>query len=150
MPDHVIATDSSKYGYRGVRNGCYFRGKFPGYMRHENIAYLEILAVFMAVRIWQKELKGKYFWIHIDNEAVTTVLNTGAARDVKLQNCLCEIALIAARNEFVLKAKHIIRISNRVPDWLSRWNEQKSKTAFRQYAQEKSLKSQGHSQNACV
>ena len=77
----------------------------------------------VALKIWAPELKGQYFWIHMDNEAVASVLNTGASRNVDLQNVLREIALLAAKHQFVIKAKHIMGISNRVPDWLSRWGE---------------------------
>ena len=94
----------------------------------------------VALKIWAEELKGKYFWVHVDNEAVATVLNSGSSRDSELQNTLREIALIAAKNQFVIKARHIVGISNRVPDWLSRWHEKGARQEFRKYAQDRSLK----------
>ena len=93
-----------------------------------------------AVMVWSKQLIGKYFWIHVDNEAVATILNTGSSREPELQNALREIALMAAQNEFVLKAKYIPGVSNRVPDWLSRWHDPKAKQEFRKYSQDKGLK----------
>ena len=94
----------------------------------------------LAVKAWGPQLRGKYFWIHVDNEAVAHVLNSGKGRDPFLQKALREIAFIAAQHEFVLKAKHIRGVDNRVPDWLSRWSEPDSRKKFRQYAREKSLK----------
>ena len=44
----------------------------------------------------------------MDNEAVATVLNTGACRQAALQDVLREIALIAAKHQFVIKAQHIM------------------------------------------
>ena len=76
----------------------------------------------------------------MDNEAVASVLNTGACRDRALQNVLREIALIAATHQFVIKARHISGVSNRVPDWLSRWDENTARTQFRQHAKDGSLK----------
>ena len=70
-----------------------------------------------------------YFWVHVDNEAVAIVLNTGKSREPELQNALREIAFTAASNEFVLKAKHIPGITNWVPDWLSRWGGPSGKKA---------------------
>ena len=118
----------------------YFRGRFPQSLQGANIAYLEILAVMVALKIWGKRLQGKYFWIHVDNEAVATVLNTGASRDRNLQNTLREIALLVAEHQFIIKARHISGVSNRVPDWLSRWHEQEARRQFRQWAQDSSIK----------
>ena len=92
-------------------------------MRGGNIAHLEMLAVMVSLKIWGTKLQGQYFWIHVDNEAVALVLNTGASKDNTLQDILREIALIAARHQFVLKARHIAGVDNRVPDWLSRWHQ---------------------------
>ena len=103
-------------------------------------ATLEILAVMVALKMWGSTLRGVYFFIHVDNEAVASVLNSGASRDSALQNVLREIALLAAHHQFILKAKHISGVSNRVPDWLSRWHEQGSRVQFRQYAKDQSLK----------
>ena len=139
-PDKVIATDASKTGYGGIAGQEYFRGKFPQEWQQRNIAELEIRAVMVALKIWGPKLAGQYFWIHVDNEAVATVINSGGARDPALQDALREIALIAARHQFIIKAKHISGISNRIPDWLSRWHEQPSRQSFIQYARHKSLK----------
>ena len=71
---------------------------------------------------------------------MATVLNTGRARDLELQDTLREIALIAARHQFVIKARHIAGIENRIPDWLSRWNEPQARLQFREMAKDSSLK----------
>ena len=114
--DAVIATDACLTGFGGTFNDQYFRGRFPPELKNKNIALLEILAVMVALKIWGHKLTGKYFWIHIDNEAVASVLNSGASRDKALQDILREIALIAAKHQFVLKARHIAGVNNQVPD----------------------------------
>ena len=138
--DKVIATDACLEGYGGTMDAQYFRGRFPAHLRGKNIAHLEMLAVLVALKIWGPELTGKYFWIHVDNEAVTAVLNSGKGRDLELQNLLREIAVIAAWHQFIIKAKHISGISNRVPDWLSRWHEPACRRQFRRHALDSSLK----------
>ena len=138
--DSIIATDACKLGYGGTYRNQYFRGRFPPSWDKHNIAVLEMLAVMVALKIWGTQLQGHYFWIHVDNEAVASVLNTGASRDSQLQDVLREIALIAARHQFVIKARHISGISNRVPDWLSRWHQQGARREFRAYAKDHSLK----------
>ena len=138
--DKVIAMDACLSGYGGMGLGQYFRGRFPIDLKGRNIAYLEILAVMVALKLWAPQLAGQYFWIHVDNEAVATVLNSGASRDANLQDALREIALIAAEHQFVIKARHIAGVDNRVPDWLSRWTEPEARRAFRQFTKDSSLR----------
>ena len=116
--DEVIATDACKKGYAGRYKEQYYRARFPQHTQNLNIAIQEMLAVMVALKVWVSHLQGKYFWIHVDNEALATVINTGASREPYLQDLLREIALPAARNQFVVKARHISGVSNRIPDWL--------------------------------
>ena len=60
--------------------------------------------------------------------------------DPEIQNALHEIAFIAASHQFMIKARHISGISNRVPDWLSRWHEPAARHEFRKYTVDRSLK----------
>ena len=130
--DAVIATDACLQGYGAIFESekQYGRGRIPTALQHSNIAHLELLAVMIAVKTWGKLLKGRYFWIHVDNEAVSSILNSGASRDMTLQNILREIALIAAQHQFVIKARHIRGVDNRLPDWLSRWKKPTYKKLF--------------------
>ena len=138
--DSIITTDACLVGYGGTCGSQYFRGRFPHALQHQNIALLEILAVMVALKLWNQELQGHYFWIHVDNEAVASVLNSGASRDPALQDELREIALLAAKYQFVIKARHIAGISNRVPDWLSRWHDKTARRQFNEYRRDSSLK----------
>ena len=138
-PDHVLATDACLQGFGGTYDNKYFRGRFPSRLKGKNIALLEILAVMVGLKVWGKHIGGTYFWVHVDNEAVATVLNTGASRDIELQNVLREIALLGAQHQFVIKAKHISGVSNRVPDWLSRCHDMGARRQFRDYAKDSSL-----------
>ena len=135
--DKVIASDACKRGYGAICGTQYLRGRFPQEYQNKNIALLEMLAVLVALKVWATHLKGKYFWIHVDNQAVAAVINSGASRDPELQDALRELALIAAQHQFVVKAKHIPGVDNRIPDWLSRWGEPESKKRFNQYTREK-------------
>ena len=135
--DQVLATDASKKGYGAMCGSRYLRGRFPKHYRDKNIALLEILAVLAAVRIWGQHISRQYFWIHVDNQAVATVLNTGASRDMGLQQALREIAMVAAQNQFFIKAKHIPGVDNKVPDWLSRWGDPASKRKFHKHIRDK-------------
>ena len=138
--DEIIATDACLTGFGGTSGHEYFKGQFPKNLQGKNIALLEILAVLAAVRLWKHKLRGKFFWIHVDNEAVSTILNTGASKNEKLQEVLREIAYIAAQEQFVIKAKHIEGVTNRVPDWLSRWGDREARENFQKHCKTKNLK----------
>ena len=114
--DAVVASDACLKEYGAIHGKQYIRGLFPQELQNSNIAYLEMYAVLAAVRVWRKQLVGKYFWIHVDNQAVATVLNTGASRDETLQMLLREILMEAAINGFMIRAKHIRGVDNRIPD----------------------------------
>ena len=115
-------------------------GEGSPHLKNTNIAILEIWAVMVTLKLWGPQLAGKYFWIHVDNEAVAHVLNSGKGRDQELQTAMREIALIAAKNQFVIKARHIPGTTNRIPDWLSRWDNQAARRQFREYTKDKGLK----------
>ena len=138
--DTVVQTDACLIGYGGICGQEYFRGRFPKQDRNRNIATLEMWAVMLALKIWGHKLTGKYFWIHMDNEAVATVLNSGSSRDQELQNALRDIALLAAKHQFVIKARYIPGVDNRIPDWLSRWHEAGPRNEFRKFSKDSSLR----------
>ena len=76
----------------------------------------------------------------MDNQVVASVINTGASRDPQLQEALRELAMVAATHQFVVKAKHIPGVDNRIPDWLSRWGNSNLKKRFNQYIKDKGWK----------
>ena len=139
-PDTILASDACTKGFGAICSKQYIKGTFPEQWHGNNIAHLEMLAVLAEVRTWKEQITGKYFWILVDNEAVATILNTGASRDTFLQNALREIMMLAAHNNFMIKAKHIRGVDNRIPDWLSRWGEQEARQKFLQYEYKHQLK----------
>ena len=141
-PDQVMATDACLTGFGGIAGQEYFKGTFPENLKGANIATLELWAVLIGLKLWKHKFRGKYFWVLVDNEAVSVVLNTGASKNTQLQELLREIAYIAAENEFIIKAKHIMGVTNRIPDWLSRWKQKEARKNFRSFAREKSLRQQ--------
>ena len=138
--DTILQTDACPKDYGGICGDEYFRGRFPVQMQTYNIAVLEMWAVLVGLKLWAEKLSGKYFWIHVDNEAVASVLNSGASRHEQLQDALREIVLIVSKAQFVIKARHIPGVDNRIPDWLSRWDDPTSRRKFREWSRDKSIK----------
>ncbi|CAC5392943.1 unnamed protein product [Mytilus coruscus] len=58
----------------------------------------------------------------VDEDVTVTVINTGKSRNQFLQSCLRKICIVAAINEFELKAVHIAGVDNCLADMLSHWH----------------------------
>ena len=90
-PDKVLATDACPTGLGEITGQEYFHAEIPQHLQGHNIAHLEMMAVLTALKLWGEQLRGTFFWVHVDNEAVATVLNSGASRDLFLQDALREV-----------------------------------------------------------
>ena len=122
-PDHIMATDACLEGVGGICGDEYFQSSFPARIHEKctNIANKELLTVLVALKIWSNRLRGFRVRILCDNMASVDCLNRGRVRDLFMQSCLRETAMVCAVNEIWVKAKFIEGISNRIPDFLSRW-----------------------------
>ncbi len=102
----------------------YFHTEFPKEVKQLQLQIncLEMLAIIVSCKSWGHTWQVRRIVIHCDNLVSVTVMNTGRTKDDYLQNCLRELAVIAARYEFEIPCVHIAGLCNRVPDILSRWN----------------------------
>lgn len=124
-PDQVFAVDSCLTGCGGWMNGKFFHRTFPDFILSQNlhINQLEMLTIVIALKLWGELCKHKRVVIYCDNLVSVRVLNTGSSRNLFLQSCLREVCFIAATHQFEIKAIHLEGRSNRVPDLLSRWDQ---------------------------
>ena len=103
--DIVLSTDSSLVVAGAVCGNQYFHVKYPAVTtrKYNNIAHLEMLAIILAVKQWAEVLHGKIMHLSCDNQACVKIVNSGRAKDKKLQECLCELVMIMAKNQSWLK-----------------------------------------------
>ena len=50
------------------------------------------------------------------------------------------VATIRKQNQLIIRAKHIMKITNRIPDWLSRSEEPEARKNFQEFTKFKELK----------
>ena len=81
-----------------------------------------MFAIIICLKLWGSEFKGKRLQMFCDNQAVCQIINTGKSRCTILQDCLREIAFLAAIHEFQVRMVHLNSESNRISDHLSRWD----------------------------
>ena len=137
-PDSIIATDASLSGIGGWltdRQFFYYRVS----KERVNIAYLEMTAICVALKVWGHMLGGLRFTILCDNQAVVSVLNTGRSRDSTLQQGMREVAWLAATHKFELCVSYIPTHTNLVADKLSRWSSGAARRWFHKFSRERSL-----------
>ena len=124
--DSELAVDACLKGAGGVRQEEYYRVIFPQDMirKHQyKITHLELWAVIIAVRIWGRELTGKIIRVKTDNIAVKHLVNSGRSQDLRLQKLLRELVWWLSKYQFKVKCVHLMGITNKMPDLLSRWAE---------------------------
>lgn len=100
-PDRVCSSDACLHSCGGFCSGKYFHTKFPENFktRNYNITILEMFAIIICLKLWGSDFKGKRLQMFCDNQAVCQIINTGKSRCTILQDCLREIAFLAAIHE---------------------------------------------------
>ena len=127
-PDQVLATDACLRGIGGICGKHYFHEELPSEIADDpnlNVAHFEMIAVIIALKSWPHKLRGIWFRILCDNQSMVSVLNTGRARDFKLQQLLREVMWVQALHSFEMQVEYITTKQNRTADILSRaiWGE---------------------------
>lgn len=123
--DELVASDASLLGAGGVwfPGKQYYRCQFPDHVKEgSSICHLELWALIVSLKIWSPVLKDKSVVFNCDNLAVVELVNSGRAKDHKLQKGLRQVCFLAATGGFEILTKHISGSANRIPDLLSRWS----------------------------
>ena len=121
-PDEICSSDACLHSCGGFSSGKFFHSIFPESFKAKkySITILEMFAIIICLKLWGEHFKGKRIQMFCDNQAVCTVVNQGKSKCEVLQDCLREIAFLAAKNEFQIRLVHLDSASNRLADHLSR------------------------------
>ena len=96
-------------------------GFIKGLPLHCTIVHLEMINVFIALKLWRNELQGKTIVIHCDNMAVVSSISSGRSWDLFLGSVARNIWLLTATQDIDLTVVHIPSKRNIYADTLSRW-----------------------------
>ena len=124
-PDVVFATDSCLSGCGGVTKSHFFHREFPSNIieLELDINCLELLAIFLCLRLWAHQWKGSRLQIFCDNQTAVLAINSGRALNTPfIAHILRNIWWIASNFQLNLRAVHLSGVDNRLPDYLSRWH----------------------------
>ena len=116
-----IFTDASKEGWGAHLNEHIARGSWSLPESKLHINYLELKAVFLALKEFQKVCIGKMVLVATDNTTVVAYINKeGGMRSGPLCALLWRILTWCTRKQVTLRARHIPGHLNVVADKLSR------------------------------
>ena len=122
-PGTLIDTDATLVGAGGVCKGHYFHAYFPPVITGKThiIAHLELLAFIVALKAWPHIIANTKCVALLDNMIAVSAINPGHSRDPFVNARLCEITNLPALHNFEVRACHIPRITNTIPDLLCHW-----------------------------
>ena len=119
--DLQIFTDASKAGWGAHLNECTARGTWSLPESKLHINYLELKAVFLALKEFQDLCIHKIVLVETDNTTVVSYINKeGGMSSGPLCALLWRILTWCTRNQVTLKARHIPGQLSVVADQLSR------------------------------
>ena len=118
----AIQVDACLQGMGGHWDNQVYKLAIPLGYSGLGIVQLEMLNVFLALRVWGNTWAGYRIKLECDNEAVVVVLMQGRTRDPVLAAYARNIHMIASYFDIDLFVIHVSGIDNTVADLLSRWD----------------------------
>ena len=117
----VLATDASLTGWGAVMSGRPARGLWSGRHLTWHINRLEMLAVFLALKHFLPDLRGRHVLVRTDNTTVVSYINRqGGLRSRPLYRLALQILVWSQGNLLSLRAAYIPGHLNVGADALSR------------------------------
>ena len=108
----VIFTDASNRGYGAAWGDFELQGIWSDDQRQLHIAWLELSAILQALRSFGPRLRGEQVLVQCDNMQAVAAVTRGATR-VRDGRSICkEIALLAIKHGFEVRAEHISGVEN--------------------------------------
>jgi hypothetical protein len=107
-PKFFIETDASLEGLAGICQNREIGGRWSEEESSHHINYLELLAIFHALRAFSKDLSATHIQIRTDNTcAMSYINNMGGIKSIISDQLACEIWFWAIKKDIWLSATHV-------------------------------------------
>ncbi len=116
----IIFTDASNSGFGAAWGAAEVQGEWPGADQRLHIAWRELKAVLHALQSWAPRLAGRRVLVRCDNTQAVAAINHGSTRIPDGRSISRQIAELAVRQGFEIRAEHIPGVDNSRADRLSR------------------------------
>lgn len=135
--DINLFTDASgSWGFAAYFDGRFIHSPWGPHFAEErqsnNISFLELFPICVAMEVWGEELRSKKIIFHCDNLGIVEVLNKQTAKCTRIMSLLRALVLQCLRHNIIFRAEHVPGKRNSIADALSRFQM----TRFRQLAPE--------------
>ena len=121
VPSKVVHLDACPQGLGAIFDGQVYTLPLLGTYQQLNIAFLEMLNILVALKVWHGEWAGLKFQAKCDNQAVISVLNSGRSRDPVMAEYARNIFMWVSTFNIDKKVVHVPGKLNEVADLLSQW-----------------------------
>ena len=118
----TVQVDASLQGLGGRWGTYVYKLQIPLGMDNLGIVQLEMLNLYLALRVWAQNWAGKRVRFECDNQAVVSVMKAGKTRDPVLAAYARNIQMLASVFDIEITVVHLPGIKNTVADLLSRWD----------------------------
>ena len=122
IPSKVVYLDACPTGLGAIYNDQVYALPLPVSWQSQNIAYLEMVNILVALKVWHVQWAGLRVLIKCDNQAVVAILNSGRTRDPTMAKYARNIFLWLSTCNIDIKLVHVAGKLNPVADLLSRWH----------------------------
>lgn len=118
---HIYTDAAKSLGCAGVFGSHWFSVKWPSvWWTSQNITFLELIPIFLALHAWGKLLSNKYVYLHTDNEALSCCINKKSSKEPLVMHIIRKMVFLELSHNIMIKAKHIPGFQNCMSDALSR------------------------------
>ena len=118
----TLDVDACLSGAGAVLGSRAYKLCWPQGIRDEDmpIHQLEMLNLYLAIRMWQDVLQDHVVTVRCDNAAAVAVVQSGRGRDLVLLDCARYVWAITAQRNIAVQVEHLAGEDNVLADALSR------------------------------
>lgn len=120
-----LFTDASSLGIGGYFGGKWF--SVPLKKSHENIAFLELLAIVAAILTWSEFFENKEILLYTDNKAIVDIWCSGSCKHRDIMKLIRKLFFFNANLNINIIMRHVPGKYNVYADLLSRLQVEKFK-----------------------
>ncbi len=119
----TVTMDASLTGWGAVFEGRAVNGTWPPRLRHAHINYLELLAIFLALKHFLPLLRNCHVLVRTDNTTAVAYINRqGGTRSITLHRLAHRLLSWSSELLLSVRATHVPGVLNSGADLLSRGN----------------------------
>ena len=117
----IYADACQSYGMGAFLYNHWFSVNWPDtWWTQQNITFLELLPLVLALEVWGVELRNKCVTLRTDNWSLMHSINSQKSKEPLVMSLLRKLVLLALRHNVLIRSIHIVGLENRAADCLSR------------------------------